>query len=351
MTNSFLQNFIFGTMKKAAGLIYLLLAFVLVSRAQTVKELQQTARDFFRQGDFNNAILVLNKAHDQEPNNLGVSKDIALAYFQKSDYPRMQSTLKPLLERPDADAEVYQLAGMLNKTTGDLKECEQVYKKGLKNFPDSGPLLNDYGELLWADKEFNSAIKQWERGIEVDQNYTGNYYNAARYYYFSKDKVWSIIYGELFVNMESYSRRTVEIKSLLVESYKKLFTDADIMKNQETKNPFAMAFLTTMNRQAAVARNGITTETLTMIRSRFVLDWFEKEAAKFPFRLFEYQRQLLKEGTFDAYNQWLFGSVQDLPAFETWTKTHSDEYKQFTATQSNRMFKVVKGQYYQAVAK
>jgi Tfp pilus assembly protein PilF len=338
-------------MKKIAGLFYLLFIVVLITRAQTVKELQETARDFSKQGDFNNAVLVLNKAHDQEPDNLSVNKDLAMAYFQKSDYPKMQAILKPLLERTDADAEVYQIAGMMNKTTGDLKECDRVYKKGLKSFPDNGPLLNDYGELLWSRKEFTDAIKQWERGIEVDHNYTGNYYNAARYYYFSKDKVWSIIYGEIFVNMESYSRRTVEIKNLLLESYKKLFTDADIMKNQDTKNAFTLAFLNNMNRQAAIAKNGITAETLTMIRTRFVLDWFEKDAAKFPFRLFEYERQLLKEGTFDAYNQWLFGSVQNLPAFESWTNAHGNEYKQFTGTQSNRMFKLTTGQYYQTASK
>ena len=262
----------------------------------------------------------------------------------------MQAVLKPLLERTDADAEVFQLAGMMNKTTGDTKECEKVYKKGLKMFPDNGPLLSDYGELLWAKQDF-SAIKQWEKGIEEAPSYSGNYYNAARYYYFTKDKVWAIIYGEMFVNLESYSRRTVDIKNLLLESYKKLFTDADMMKNQEIKNPFVVAFLSGMKNQAGIAKNGITTETLIMIRTRFLLDWFEKEATKFPFRLFEYQRQLIKEGNFDAYNQWLFGSVQNLPAFENWTNTHSAEYKQFTISQSNRMFKIVPGQYYQTVSK
>jgi lipopolysaccharide biosynthesis regulator YciM len=337
-------------MKKTAALFSFFFVLAVSAGAQDVKALRETARDFSKQGDFNNAILVLNKAHEQEPNNLAVSKDLALAYFQKSDYPRMQTVLKPLLERTDADEEVYQLAGMMNKTNGDLKECERVYKKGLKSFPNSGALLSDYGELLWAKQDF-SAIKEWEHGIEVDPNYTGNYYNASRYYYFTKDKVWAIIYGELFVNMESYSRRTVEIKSLLLESYKKLFTDADMMKNQDTKNPFAAAFLTAMGRQAAIARDGITAETLTMIRTRFIIDWFEKEGTKFPFRLFEYQRQLLKEGIFDAYNQWLFGSVQNLTAFESWTTAHSSEYKQFTTTQSNRMFKLSAGQYYQTVSK
>jgi hypothetical protein len=185
----------------------------------------------------------------------------------------------------------------------------------------------------------------------VAPSYSGNYYNAAKYYYFTRDKAWSLIYGEMFVNMESYSRRTVEIKDLLVEGYKKLFTDADIMKNQDTKNDFAVAFLTAMGKQAETAQKGITAETLTMIRTRFILDWFEKTAAKFPFKLFDYQRQLLKEGNFNAYNQWLFGSAQNLAAFETWTNTHSAEYKQFTTAQGNRLFKSGTGQYYQTTSK
>jgi Tfp pilus assembly protein PilF len=335
-------------MKKIA--VFFSIVFTVAAHAQDVKTLQETAGDFSRQGDFNNAILVLNKAHELEPNNLSVNKSLALAYFQKSDYPKMQSVLKPMLEREDADAEVFQMAGLMNKTTGDIKEAEKVYKRGLKNFPSSGPLLSDYGELLWAKQDF-SAINQWEKGIEADPNYTGNYYNAARYYYFTKDKVWALIYGEIFVNMESYSRRTVDIKNLLLESYKKLFTDADMMKNQEINNPFVKAYLNGMSRQTAQTKNGITVETLTMIRTRFILDWFEKEATKFPFRLFDFQRQLLKEGNFNAYNQWLFGSVQNLPAFENWTNTHNAEYKQFISTQGNRLFKPAAGQYYKAVSK
>ena len=338
-------------MKKIAGLFScFFIAGSLGLYAQDAKALQETARNFSKDGDFSNAALVLNKAHDQEPSNLGVSKDLALVYFQKADYPKMQAVLKPLLERPDADVEVYQLGGMLNKATGDTKECERIYKKALKTFPDSGPLLSDYGELLWAKQDY-SAVKLWEHGIQADPSCTGNYYNAAKYYYFTRDKAWSLIYGEMFVNMESYSRRTVEIKDLLVEGYKKLYTDADMMKNQDTKNEFVVAFLNALNRQADVAKKGITTETLTMIRTRFILDWFEKDAAKFPFKLFDYQRQLLKEGSFNAYNQWLFGSVQNVAAFETWTSTHNSEYKQFTTAQGGRLFKLPAGQYYQTPSK
>ena len=337
-------------MQKFSGLLLALLVnLTLMAQAQDVKTLQETARSFMGQGDFNNAILVLNKALEKDPSDLELNKDLVLAYFQKSDYARTQAVLKPLLERTDADAAVYQLGGMLYKTLDDVKECDKLYKKGLRLFPNSGGLYCDYGELLWAKQDF-SAIRQWEKGIEADPGYTGNYYNAAKYYYLTRDKVWSIVYGELFVDMESYSRRTEEIKELLLESYKKLFTDADMLKNQDAKNPFVTAFITVMNHQSSVAINGITPETLTMIRTRFILEWYEKEAARFPFHLFDYQQQLLKEGSFDAYNQWLFGSAQNLTAFQYWTNTHNDEYRKFTAAQHNRLFKMTTGQYYQTVS-
>jgi tetratricopeptide (TPR) repeat protein len=338
-------------MKNIAAVIALaLMACSPDIQAQDVQSLQETARNFAKQGDFSNAIMVLNKAHEMDANNLGVSKDLALAYYQKPDYPKMQAVLKPLLERSDADEQVYQLGGMLNKATGDVKECERIYKKGLQRFPDSAPLLNDYGELLWSKQDY-SAIRQWEHGIQINPGYTGNYYNAAKYYYFTRDKAWSLVYGEMFVNMESYSRRTVEIKELLVEGYKKLYTESDILKGQDSKNEFVLAFLNAMKKQAETAQKGITPETLTMIRTRFVLDWFEHDAARFPFKLFDYQRQLLKEGNFNAYNQWLFGSVQNLAAFENWTSTHTAEYKQFTAAQQNRLFKTAANQYYQTFSK
>jgi len=85
-----------------------------------------------------------------------------------------------------------------------------------------------------------------------------------------------------------------------------------------------------------------------MIRTRFILDWFsDKEtSAKFPFRLFDYQRQLIQQGYFDAYNQWIFGTAQNLVEYQTWTNLHAKESEEFTAFQKNRIFKIPLGQYY-----
>lgn len=335
---------------KKIQLLFIALSLVFVSSAQPEdpKTMHETAKTFMRTGDFDNAIIVLTRALQQDKNNLEMQKDLLMSYYLKRDFAKALDGVKALIDRDDADVVVFQIAGNVYKALEEVKECEKVYKKGLKKFPKSGPLYSEYGELLWALKDF-TAIQQWEKGIEADPAYGGNYYNAALFYFYTKDKVWSLIYGEIFVNMESLSERGAAMRQQLFQAYKeKLFAEADLMKDEEkNKSEFAKNFLQVMNKQSSLASKGITTEVLTMIRSRFIIDWYGNYAVKYPYRLFDYHRQLLSEGMFDAYNQWLFGSVENLAAYDNWTKTHSEEYNNFSAFQKSRVFRMPPGQYYQ----
>ncbi|MBC7451145.1 MAG: hypothetical protein H7259_06620 [Cytophagales bacterium] len=319
------------------------------AQPEGAKTLHETAKTFMRSGDFDNAIIVLSRGFVQDPKKLEMNKDLVLSYFFKRDYVKALDGVKTLIDRDDADVVTYQIAGNVYKALEEAKECEKLYKKALKKFPKSGSLYSEYGELLWALKDF-SAIEQWETGIKTDPGFSGNYYNAALFYFYAKDKVWSLIYGEIFVNMESFGERGAAMKQLLLQGYKeKLFVDPDIMKGEEkNKSEFAKTFLLGMAKQASVANKGVTTEALTMIRTRFILDWYANNAAKYPFRLFDYQRQLLTEGMFDAYNQWLFGPSENLAAYDNWTKVHAEEYNGFNAFQRSRIFKMPPGQYYQS---
>ena len=313
--------------------------------AQSAAELHTTARAFMQQGDYANAILVLNRATQMDPKDLEITKDLAMNYYMQRDNNKALEVIKPTLDREDADDQCYQIAGNIYKQLELTKDCDKLFRKGIKKFPQSGPLYNELGELLWEQQDY-SAIKQWEKGIEVDPGYSKNYYNACRYYYLTADKVWSILYGEIFVNMEPLSTHGAEVKNILSESYKRLFTDADITKDNKDKNKFVTAFIETMNKQSTIAASGINAESLTMIRARFILDWFTTNSVKFPFKLFDFQKQLLQEGMFDAYNQWLFGSAQNLAAYQNWTTTHATDYAEFSRFQKGRTFKLPPAQYY-----
>jgi Tfp pilus assembly protein PilF len=325
------------------------ICFFADAQQQDVKTPDETAKTYIRQGDYENAILVLNRALQQDQQNLEMLKDLAFAYYLQRNYENALRTAKPLVNREDADVQSYQILGMVYKAIEEKKECVKMYKQGIRKFPKSGVLYNEYGEVLGTDNG-NEAIKLWEKGIELDPNYSSNYYNASLYYYVKNERVWCLIYGEIFVNLESYSSRTEHIKDLLADGYKKFFADASLLKGQNIKNDFESAFVTEMNAHSPVVAQGITPESLTALRSGFILGWFEKSAQAFPFKLFDYMQQLTKQDMFAAYNEWLFGASQNEAAFQSWVKLHTDEYNKFINFQKGRILKLPAGQYYQSVS-
>lgn len=331
-------------MKKFFVFLFFASSFSLAYAQAQEAGMQETARSYMRAGDWNNAILVLNRALLQDPHNLNLEKDLALTHYYKRDYAKALEQIQPMLERNDADVQVYQIAGNIFKALEQVKDAEKMYKKALKKFPESGPLYSEYGELLWAKQDY-SAIKLWEKGMEVAPSYAGNYYNAALYYYYTKNKIWTLLYGEIFVNMEYLTERATEMKKLLLSTYKeKLFTNLN--DDDKNKSEFEKAVLQTFYKQAGEVNHGISPDVLNKIRTRFILDWFATYGAKFPFQLFSYQQQLIKEGMFEAYNQWLFGTVDNLPAFDQWTKSNAEAYEKFTRFQRNRVFKMPARQHY-----
>lgn len=312
--------------------------------AQDVSPQLDIAMTFMRQGDYANAVLVLKRAHEADFANSSIAMNLALCYYYQNEYKKGLALINPYLEKDSTEEQFFQIGANMYQGADQVKEAEKLLKQGLKKFPNSGSLYNDLGELQWKLKD-NNAIKQWELGIRFDPDFPKNYYNAARYYYLTPDKVWCLLYGEVFVNMIPNSAPSSEIKELLTESYKKLFMDFHL-EEEKIDNPFSRSFLLTMQSQSAIASEGITTESLTMIRTRFLLDWNNKFAAIYPFHLFEFQTKLLQEGIFDAYNQWLFESSRNLPSYQNWINTHPTEFAAFDRLQKSNMFRMPVGEYY-----
>ncbi len=329
---------------------FFLLGFF-TSHAQDAKQLYANARTLMQQGDYDNATLAMNKALEKEPANLEMLKDFAFLNYLKRDFAGSIQTGKIIIERPDADEQAFQILGMDYKAIADFTEASKLYKRGLKKFPNSGVLYNESAELLAMQHDLPGAIIEWEKGISVAPNYSSNYYNAAMYYARTSDIFWAVVYGEVFVNLESYSARTAEIKSVLLEAYRKLYTEGTIANHiaAQKSATFEKAFLETLNKSKSMAADGITADNLTAMRTRFILDWYSAgNNEKFAFRLFDNLQYLLREGMFNAYNEWLFGTAASPAKYQVWVDTHDKEAKAFKDFQEGRVFKMVAGQIYKS---
>lgn len=327
----------------------LLTAISTFSFAQNdANSLRESARKLMVSGDLATAISNLNKAIQIEGNNIELKKDLALAYYYDKNYKKALDVIEPVMKSDDGDVASYQLAGTIYKTMQDVKSAEKVYQEGLRLFPRVGSLYSEYGELLDIIQKPREAIAMWEKGMEVAPSYGNNYYNAAIYYYKQPyDKIYAILYGEIYSNMESMNPKTLTVKKMVLDTYKDLFSGTTLQSSiNDSKNAFAKAVLQSYAKQGNNTSQALTTEALGMIRTRFILDWNNAFAKQYPFQLFDYHTMLMKEGLYESYNQWMFGPVDNEDAFKNWAALHKEDYNRFTQYHSNRIFKMPPGQTY-----
>lgn len=337
-------------MKKIISLICLVASvYITHAQSQSVQEMLQTANSFIKATDYDNAFMVLKAALQKEPNNYAVHKQIMLVHYYKREFAEAIELGKKTLENPASDEQCFQIMGLCYNAINDASEAKKMYKKAIKKFPKSGVLHNEFGELLAANNNMNDAIEIWEKGIEADPNYSTNYYNAAMYHINHGNYFKVIVLGELFVNLESYTAKTQDIKNALFDAYKKVYTGNILQPKviELTKNKFEKAVLETLVKSKSLSLHGITPNQLLAIRTRFILDWFaSNKQTEFPFRLFDQNRLLLREGLFEAYNQWLFGIAYNGADFQKWVAEHDDEVKQFKTFQEGRVFKAATNEVY-----
>jgi tetratricopeptide (TPR) repeat protein len=309
--------------------------------------LRSRAQAFIIHGDYDNALLVLNHAAEMDAGNIDILKDEAYVYYLQRNFAKTIEIGKSITSRSEADVQSYQVLGLAYKATADYINCDKLYKKAIKQYPNSGALYSDYGDLLAQQSKPDEAIKYWEKGIQVDANNSSNYYYAARYYSQKNKPLWAVLYSETFTNIESLTQRTVEIKDILLSNYRKLLTTDVLNALSQSTNPFEKAIADIYSNYSSLYSNAISPEQLTAIRTRFVLDWYKNNTPLYNYRLFDHQQLLLQQGMFDAYNEWLFGASASSSAYQFWVSNHAPEVKQWQTYLRSVVYKIPAGQYFQ----
>ncbi len=314
------------------------------SIAQSSNAYKEAAGNSMKTGDYENAILILKKGLEITPHHIELKKMLSFCYYFQNDFDKSSKILKKIIKIDSADAECYQILGEIYSLKNKIKESEILYRIGITKFPSDGNMYNQLAGILWEQKN-EEAIIFWEKGIKADPNYSKNYYNACNYYYLKNNFIRSLIYGELFVNLESYTSKTEEIKLIIFNAYKKINEISFPSLVEKYQHPFELAYINNLYNQDITRPAVINFSSLMMLRTRFVLNWFDNTNNKFPYKLFNFHQQLLREGLFESYNQWLIGTV-DSASHQHWLWNHQDEYNTFISMQKLKLFKLPDNQYY-----
>lgn len=307
----------------------------------------RTAIQLMDNGRIDDAIKLLEECQKLDPKNIDYPYEIALASYMKQDYKKSIKILEGLKKHKDVYDRVYQLLGNAYDMSGSRDRAINTYELGLKKFPNSGSLYLERGNMEMMIKEYNKALGFYEKGIEMDPSFPSNYYWASKLFLSSQEEVWGMIYGEIFMNLERNSKRTIEISKLLYNtylseikikdstSYSVSFSSNTIhISNpkdlKEFKIPYGLKVYEPTLMLCVVGASEINMSSLNMIRACFVDRFFEHEthSKEYPNVLFDYQKTIKEAGHFEAYTHWLM-MQGNLAEFEAWNTANEDKWDAF----------------------
>ncbi len=347
---------------KTKMMIAMMCFWAQISFAQTNEEkaIEKTkeAIQLMDNGNIEEALSLLDEAQKLDGGNIFIPYEKAIAHYLKKDYAHSIKILKKLKKHEDVNPQIYQLLGNSYSMNNDRKTAIETYEAGLEKYPNSGILYLERGNMEFFVENYDAALAYYETGIKVDPEFPSNYYWASKIYCSSTEEVWGVIYGELFMNLERNSKRTVEISKLLFDTYKSeiQFPEEDRMTISFSKNsvisledlndpenlklPFGVGIYETTLMLSVVDEKEINISSLNRIRTNFVKLYFENNhQEKYPNALFDYQKEVAANGHIEAYNHWIL-MQGDLAGFEHWLEHNEDKWNSFLEWFSENQIKL-----------
>lgn len=343
-----------------AGILLVVLTTV-GAQAQTdwpspeIERVYREGREALSKGNARLAMSLFRQVTDLAPEVPEARRDLAQAMVIAGDPEGALQELEPLFKGRAADASVYRVGIQAYAAQKKPEAAQKLLREGLRRNPESGALYQELGTLEETSNRTEEALAAYLDGIEREPNFYLNYFKAANIYVFSKKLIWAILYAETFLLYEHQTPRAADARNLLMAAYKRFFfpTAADDRVNpgstriqSGTAGSFEDAVVQTLRRQAPVVSDGVTTENLTMVRTRFLADWMTQYARTYPYTLFRYQDSMVREGIFEAYNQQLLGRAEKGSGFEAWNQMNPKAIPEFAAWAAQHRFRVAPGQFY-----
>jgi hypothetical protein len=332
-------------------------------RDQSLKKYNQaiTLRD---SNKLANSTKLLQELVKFEPANMAYVYELAFNYCLEQKFSLAITELNKAIGTKKANDQVYQLLGHIYLVQGKSDLATKTLDEGLKKFQHSGSLFLERAMIPLASNNIEQALAYIEKGIDAEPAFPSTYYYAARIYCSTSEKVWGLIYGEIFMNLERNSPRTLEISRLLYNTYLSgvhFSTDStcvvnfstvgtlNLVKGQDTSNikmPYGIHVYGPTMSMSMIGINKLDLANLDKLRSRFVQYYYASQAnIKYPNVLFDYQIGMLAGGLFSAYNYWLLQGGNE-KEYQKWKSEHRAEYEAFMFWFSNNPLKLSNKYYF-----
>jgi hypothetical protein len=194
-----------------------------------------------------------------------------------------------------------------------------------------------------------AQFKEMEEKALKDYSQAGSYEVLATSFGNTTEKVWAVIYGEVYCNLSPDSERVSRVGSLVYQWYEGSLSrqgnglSANLTENAQSSTkqvPFESLFEQSFLMGAVSVKGDfppLSIQVLTAIRKNQLSLWNQKKLPETE--LVRRQEAILSAGHFEAYNYWLFKGAR-ADEFSEWIKRHQDQFQAWLDWQNKNKFEV-----------
>jgi len=291
-----------------------------------------------------------NTVIELDPTKIEYKYERIICYVMKKDYVKALEQLTPIYKDTALLDRGYQLMGNIHDLLGDSTVSIPFYKEGLLAYPQSGRLHYEMGATALIERRMDDAILWWVKGTKAEPRFPTNYYWVAKVNADTKNKIWTLIYGEAFMNLERGTKRTKEISKLIFEAWNAglAFGDStdpinlaseDLLEAPGPSGPTSMSFpmafeyMTAVTGQYLIPKVGmlkrLTMAQLVELQVKVTQAWMAKGYdTVYTNDILLWHKSLAESGHLHEYLYWVI-SFGDYREMNIWFRSNEKKYDLF----------------------
>jgi tetratricopeptide (TPR) repeat protein len=284
----------------------------------------------------------------------------AICMVMGKRYSQAVEALKPMYRDSMLYDRAYQLLGNSYDYLDDSTASLKIYSEGLSRYPMSGRLHYEMGAAAFIRGQLDTALRWWVKGTRVEPSFATNYYWIAKTSAKTRNRIWTVFFGEAFINIETNSQRTKEIGEMLFDAWNASmslgsddpinFCSDQLLEEPSPFGPDVLNFPTAFEFTIAQSsqhyfpdsgvRKQLTVEQLVDVRMRFIKGWIGAGYnKKYPNDLLEWNAKLQDAGWLREYLWWVLGHG-NLEEMRKYFEKNEARYDTFFGWLTNNHFPV-----------
>ncbi len=176
--------------------------------------------EFFRQGQYDQAIVAFQKVVDQFPNNVEGYYNLGLSYLRKGELDQAIEALEMAVEVYPEGLESYLALGECYFLRGESEKALKTFSKAVEIQPENPKVHYNLGIVYYKMDNGEKALKSFDKTLELNPGFSSAHYQAALTAVKLGSYKLAIQHFEAFLKLEPEAPEAEQIK-VMVEELKK----------------------------------------------------------------------------------------------------------------------------------